>query len=166
MQLDLKNCTITLRDGTLVTPNTLEITLGEGNIKWSEKVNRIYTKNKGALDEVRNGDEDPIEVSFEFTWKYVTGSSTTGAVPTPIDALKNIGNASTWLSSDSDGCRPYAVDIIIVHTPVPSTCGDKETYTLSDFRYEGMDFDLSAATISCSGKCNVTEAVVLREAQP
>ena len=65
-QIDLKKATVWLKDGA--TPqNTLEIKVGEGNLTYSEKVNREYTLNRGILDKVRDGDQTPMDVSFDLT---------------------------------------------------------------------------------------------------
>ena len=162
-QIDLKNATIKFQEGSSGTPNYIEVKIGEGNISWTEFKEREYTLDKGSLDEVRNADEKPVEVSIDFVWEYITGGSGTGATATPVDALKKTGPAASWVSSDSDTCRPYAIDIFLVNEP--DCTGDKETITLSDFRYEQLAYDLRNGTISCTGKCNVTEATTVREAQ-
>lgn len=164
-QIDLKYATLKLVDGTTPTANELEITIGEGNLTYTEAKNIEYTLDRGTLDEVREGDQVPVDVSIDFVWEYLRGSSASGAVPTVEEALKNIGNAADWVSTDSDACRPYAVDIVVTYAPVPTTCGDKEVITLPDFRYESLDHDLRAGTVSVSGKCNVTQATVVRSAQ-
>jgi len=161
-QIDLKDCTITLKDGG---SETLDVKIGEGNLTYSESRNIQYTLDRGKLDEVRNGDEVPVDVKLDFTWEYLRGSSTSGGTPSVEEALKKIGNAVSWVSSDSDACRPYAVDIVVVYAPTPASCGDKETITLADFRYEKLDHDMKAGTVSVTGKCNITQANVVREAQ-
>jgi len=163
MQIDLKDCVLYIKDGS-DPQNSIEIKIGEGNLTYSEKVEREYTLNRGLLDEVRDGDEQPMDVSFDLTWEYVRGRNSTGATPTVEDALKNQGGAADWTSSDSDQCRPFAVDIVVVNTPDCST-GDVETITLPDFRYEDLSHDLRAGTISCSGRCNATTATATRAAQ-
>lgn len=160
-QIDLKNATIYLRDGTAGTPNQLEIRIGEGNISFTERVEREYTLDRGRLDEVRNGDEQPMDVSIDFMWEFYRGRAGTGEAPTPIDVLKKQGNAAAWVSSDSDVCRPYAVDVVVVYEPDCGT-GLTETVVLPDFRYEELQFDYSEGTISCTGKCNATQAAVTR----
>jgi hypothetical protein len=162
MQLDLKNCTIKIKDGT-GTPNEISVKVAEGSISWTERRNMEYTRDRGTLDEVREGDEEPMDVSFDFLWEYIRGPGGSGATPTIEDALKNVNDASGWVSSDTDTCRPYAVDIEIHHTP---DCGsqDEEKYVLPDFRYEELQHDLNAGMISCSGKCNATKATVTRGA--
>lgn len=162
-QIDLKNATFKIKDGSS-TPNEITVTIGEGNLTWSEKKNIQYTLDRGVLDEVKEGDQVPVDVSFSFTWEYIKGASS-GATPTVEDALKNTGAAADWTSSDADACRPYAVDLEITYAPTPASCGDMETITLSDFRYESLDHDLRAGTVSCSGKCNITAPTVVREAQ-
>lgn len=168
-QIDLKQATVYLVGGG--TGEEIEITLGEGNMTYSEKRPITYTKDRGMLDEVKLGDQEPIDVSLSFTWEYVSASvslstaaaeSGTGRAITPIDVLKNtIG----WTSSDSDTCRPFAVDVKIVYQPDCTGQGSysKETIILPDFRYEQLDYDLSAGTISVTGKCNAIDALTARE---
>lgn len=161
-QIDLKNATVIIRDGS--TPvNSVTIKVGEGNLSFTEKVNRTYTLDRGALSEVRNGDESPLELKFDMVWEYYKGGHTSDGVASPIDALKKANAASTWTSSDSDTCRPYAVDIVVRY--VPDCTGDEEEITFADFRYESLAFDLKAGSISCDGKCNVTAATAARNAQ-
>jgi hypothetical protein len=162
-QIDLKYATIKLIDGTTPTANELSIVVGEGNLTYSEKKNIVYTLDRGNLDEIKEGDQVPMEVSFSLTWEYIKGASS--GAPSAEDALKNTGPAAGWASSDSDACRPYAVDIELTYAPVPSTCGDKEVILFPDFRYESLDHDLRAGTISCAGKCNALAPTITRSAQ-
>jgi hypothetical protein len=93
-------------------------------------------------------------LKFDFFWEYIRSAST-GATPTVEEALKNIGGAADWTSTDSDTCRPYAVDIEVEY--IPACTGAAEQITFADFRYEQLDHDLRAGTVSCSGKCNSTQ---------
>lgn len=158
-QIDLKNTTIKIKDGG---SNSIEVTIGEGNLTWSEKKNMEYVLNRGNLDEVREGDQVPVDLSFDFIWEYITGGPSTTTVVSVEDALKKTNGASAWVSSDAgDLCRPYAVDIEVEHNP---TCGggDTETLTFADFRYEQLDHDLRNASVACSGRCNITMPAVVR----
>ena len=161
-QIDLKNATIRIKDGGA---NSLTIKVGEGNLTFTESRNIEYTLDRGNIDEVRQGDQVPMDVRLDFVWEYLKGASGSGATPTVEDALKKRGAAAAWVSTDADTCRPYAVDLEIEYLPTPSTCGDKETITLPDFRYESLDHDLRAGTVALTGKCNAVEATVVREAQ-
>lgn len=164
--IDLKNTTIKFKDGT-GTPKSLIVKIGEGNLTYSEKRNMIYTLNRGVLYDVRQGDEVPMELTLAFIWEYLTGGSATSATPTIEDVLKKRGPASSWVSSDtgSDGaCRPYALDLELLYSPQPYSCGNKETITWMDFRYEELQHDLRGASIQCSGRCNVTAATAVRAA--
>lgn len=136
----------------------ITVKVGEGTLTYSEKRNMQYTLDRGTLDEVREGDQVPMDVKFDLVWEYIKGA--TGGTPTVEDALKKIGEAATWLSSDTDACKPYAVDLVVTY--VPACTGDQEEITLPDFRWEDLSHDLKAGTISCTGKCNATKAVVLR----
>lgn len=164
-QIDLKKATVKIKDGS-VTPKEIEVKIGEGNLTYTEARNIEYNLNRGSLTggTVREGDEVPVAVSLDFVWEYIKGSGTT---PSIEEAIKGIGIAETqgWISSDADACQPYAVDIEILYQPTPWNCGDQETITLADFRWESLDHDLSAGTISCSGNCNITQVTAVREAQ-
>ncbi len=151
----------TYTDGNVVTfqPHLLYIQLGDGNVTFTETVERIYDRDRGILDTVRNGDEQPLEINLEFTYVFVTQQST--KVVTPVDALKQLGDASEWVSSDSDLCAPYAVDLELRHC-LPCGTDEDEKLVFSDFRYETLEYDLQEATIAVSGRCNVTDAVATR----
>ena len=160
-QIDIKDCVISVEDGS--TPaNSIDVKIGEGNLTYSEKVNREYTKDRGLLDIVRDGDEEAVELRIDATWEYIKEDS--GQTPTIEDALKARGGASDWVSVDADACQPYAVDVILVYSP-DCTSDDAETLTFSEFRYEQVDHDLRAGTLSISGKCNITQPTSTRVAQ-
>jgi hypothetical protein len=157
--IDLKNVTIKLKDGAAAE---LEVKIGEGNLTYTEKVNRDYTLDRGLLDDVRDGDEAPMDVRMDFLWEYIKGSPESDSLPTIEDVLKRQGAASAWVSTDADACRPFCVDIELTNLPTPTGCGDQEVITLPDFRYEQLDHDLRAASVSCTGKCNAKVATVVR----
>ena len=166
-QVSINKCTIKIKDGG---SNEITIKIGEGNLTWTEARNIEYNLDRGSLNgaTIREGDEIPVDVRLDATWEYVTGasaSSSTLADPSPKDAIRGDGAAGDWVSSDADACQPYAVDIEILYEPTPSSCGDKETTTISDFRYESVDFDVRAGTISFNGKAAVVTPTSLREIQ-
>ena len=147
-----------------VGPHSLEVNLGEGNMTYTEKRNMQYTLSRGKLDTVREGDEVPLEVRLDFTWEFLRAANM-DTVPTIEDVLKHRGLASTWLSSSTDPCEPYAINIRLLYNPECSNI-DQEQITLSDFRWEDLAHDAKAGTVSVTGKCNITEADVVRLAAP
>ena len=140
-------------------PQRIEVKIGDGNITWTKNKEYNYELDRGNLDTVREGDQIPLDVTIDFTYEHIrTGTSET---ITPDDALDGIGGAAEWVSASSDPCEPYCVDIVIEHaTPCGSV--EDETTTLPDFRYESLNHDLDAATISATGRCNVTAPTVTR----
>ncbi len=152
-----------LNDVVTFLPQRIEVTVGEGNVTWTETKNYDYLLDRGDLDTVREGDEAPLDLSLEFVYEFVTTG--TNEVITPVDAIKGIGGADEWVSSSTDPCEPYAVDIEILHC-VPCGSVEDEKVVFPDFRYESLDFDLSAATIATKGKCNASEAIVTRAHYP
>lgn len=141
-------------------PRSVEIKVGAGNLTYSEKKPRQYTPNRGLLDEVRDGDEDPVEVSIDLVWEFLTASTGSGT-PTPEDALKQRGEASAWTSTSDDACGLYCVDIEVEDDANCST-QEREFIILEEFNWESLDQDLKAGTIKLSGKCNRTEASLYR----
>lgn len=161
-QIDLKQATVFIRDGTTPTPNELEVRIGEGNLTYTENREREYTLDRGRLDTVKDGDEAPIDVSMDATWEWLRSKAGDPDV-TVEEALKNVGAASGWVSSSDDPCEPYAVDIVIEYRP---DCEAAETHyeviTIPDFRYESIEHDLDAGTLAISGRANATDAIPVR----
>lgn len=142
-------------------PQLLEIQIGDGDLSWTESREFTYDLDRGQLDTVRQGDDQPVEVELSFTFEYVTTQS--GQTVTPIDALKRTGEASEWVSSAADKCEPYAVDIYAVHC-LPCGTDQDQDFLLSDFRWESLDYSIADASISVSGRCNVTDITSTRAA--
>lgn len=140
-------------------PQRIEVKIGDGNITYTESNEYEYELDRGRLDTVRSGDDQPMQVSIDFVYEAITTG--TGESIAPMDAIKRRNNAAEWVSSSDDLCEPYAVDIEVVHTP---ECGTKqnEVTIFPDFRAESKEVDFSEASISVSGRCNATEPIVLR----
>jgi hypothetical protein len=156
--IDIKKTTFSIVDGD-TPPNSVAVKVGEGNLTYSEKKPREYIKDKGILDTVRNADQEPMEVSFQFQWIFLISDG--GSDPTIEEALKQTGNASTWVTSAADTCEPYAVDVVVDYDP---DCGatKSEKYTFPDFRYETLEHDLKAGTVSAQGMCNAIVPIITR----
>lgn len=141
-----------------LTGRVLQIKVGEGNLNYSEKRPVEYKRDRGLLDTVREADQEPMDVSLEFTWEFLTAS--TGDDPTIEDVLKHRGEAADWESSGGD-CEPFCLDVRIDYDP---DCPDieNERIVLPKFYYESLNHDLKAGNVSVQGKCNATEAIVTR----
>lgn len=148
----------TVADNTVLTfgPNILTLHIGEGNLEWTEKRNIIYVKDRGLLAYTRLGDEDPTDVSFEFIWDFLYSNTTGGEPPTMKEALTAKGACAGWLSSATDKCQPYAVNIRIYYTP-PCAGVDIEDILIQDFRYEELQHSTKDAKVSVKGKANVQQ---------
>lgn len=144
-----------------VLPHQLEIVVGEGNVEWTEHRAMKYTLNKGKLYNARLDDEQPMDVSFDIIWEWLTTHDNT-TPPTVEDVLKRRKGAAAWVSSGADPCEPYAVDIEITVKP-PCPDGEYETYTLPEFRYEELDHSTKDGTVSCKGKCKATQALMAHD---
>lgn len=144
------------------TGNTLEINIGTGNLTYNEQRQITYTLNRGVLDTAREGDDVPLDVVLDFIWEFI--NATAGDLtPSIEDAFKQRGNAANWVSSSSDACEPYALDIEIEHVP-PCNSQEIERLVFPDFRWESLNHNLRDATVAVTGKCNAKQAIVSRSA--
>jgi hypothetical protein len=146
-------------DAITFLPQRIEVSIGDGDLSWTENREIIYDRDRDLLDTVRLGEEQPLEIDLAFTFEYVTTES--GQTITPVDAIKRIGEASEWVSSSSDLCEPYAVDIYVLHC-VPCGTDQDQDFLFQDFRYESLDYSIQDASIAVSGRCNVTDVTTTR----
>lgn len=140
------------------------VKIGDGNLTYTENIEYEYELDRGELDTVKKGDDQPMDVTIDFVYEFVTTG--TGEAITPVDALKGKGGAIEFTSSSADLCEPYAIDIEVDNNP-GSCLGlvEKELTLFPDFRYDSLEFDLDEATISCTGRCNAEEPTITRVAQ-
>lgn len=149
-------------DDAVITflPHQIEVKIGEGNLTYDETRKYKYTLDRGRLDTIKQDDEEPLSVKFDMTWEWIKGVTNSG-IPTIEDALKKRGEAADWVSSSDDPCEPYCIDIEVEYVP-PCAGEGTEVILFEEFRWESLGHDLRAGTISCSGKCNKTDATVDR----
>ncbi len=137
----------------------VEVKLGDGNLTWTVNREMEYELDRGNLDTVREGDQVPLDVVLDAVYEFITTG--TSETITPYDALNGIGGASEWVSSSTDACEPYAVDLEVEHAP-PCGGAEPETTILPDYRYDTLEVDLDAATVSSTGRCNAVKPTVTR----
>lgn len=130
----------------------IAVEIGEGNLTYSEKRPLEYVTNGNSISEVREGDEEALDLKMDFTWKRVAGSF--AALINKID-----NRLEDQVSSDAVECRPYAVDVTLRY---PDACivPSSKDINFDDFRYETLDYDVKAGTISVSGKCNISSPLI------
>ena len=145
-------------DAMTFLPQQLSIKVGDGNITYTEHMEYQYLLDRGDLDTVREGNSVPMDVKLDCVYEHIT-TGTTEAI-SPMDALKQVGGASAWVTTGPP-CEPYAIDIVVEHELDCGTDQD-ETTVFPDFRADTKEINFKDATISVSGKCNVTEPIVTR----
>jgi hypothetical protein len=149
-----------LDEGVLTfQPQELTIKIGDGDLKYTENDDFKYDLDRGNLDTVRQGDEKPMDISLSFVYEHITTG--TGETIAPMDALKRRGGAEEWVSSASDLCEPYAVDLFVVHTP-PCGTAEVETTQFPDFRSDKREPSFKDSLIQITGRSNATEPIVTR----
>ncbi len=142
-----------------ILPQEVEIKVGDGDVTYTEKNDYKYDLDRGDLDTVREGDQQPMDVKFSLVYEHITTGTSEDI--SPMDALKRKGGAAAWVSSATDKCEPYAIDVEIEHAP-PCGTSQNETTTFPDFRSESREISFKDSTITVSGKCNAVEPIVGR----
>lgn len=156
--IDLKDCSLIFKDGA-TTPHTLEFKFDEGNLTFQIKRNIEVKRDRGNLDYAKEGDEEPVSLSFEGRFSEVVSSS--GGDVSPIEFLTFTGAASAYVST-AQVCAANAIDLVV---EVDRSCGttvQDEVTTFSDFTFETIDGDYKAGTISVSGIAMITMPTSVR----
>jgi len=147
-------------DAITFLPQQLEIKVGEGNLTYTEHNEYQYLLDRGDLDTVREGNQVPMDLKLECVFEHITTG--TSEEMSPLDALKGVGAADTWVNASADPCEPYCIDIIVLHTP-PCGAVQLERVTFPDFRSEQREINYKDATFAITGKCKAVEPTVVRE---
>lgn len=159
--IDLKECTVKLRTfGGTDVEQFLILKIGEGTFTWTEKKNMDYMLDRGTLNTVRAGDEEPVEWSLDVSWDWIQGTSAAPVADGIGELTKYVEGDATHKTTDTaDACAPHAFDIVVNYAP---NCGaaDAKDITLQHCRKENLQFDISNGTIALSGRANVTAATI------
>jgi len=196
----LRNCWMYVADGTAdvsagdMTGNYVEVTVGEGNIQWTEAKGIEYQLDRGRIIDVDTvndidlvvgtvveGDQAPMEVSFDLRFEYYTADGTIN----PVEALKGVkphyydnvidsttarqaevlstGDLGDWVYADTeDPCAPWSVNLFVKFDP---GCGDytgtTEWLKFPVFRWDQIQCNLNDGQIACSGKCQAIRPSVM-----
>ena len=151
----------TVTKSYLIGQEKLSVKIGEGNLTYNEQSKVKFILDRGNLDTVKTENDEPVDVSFGFTWEFLTASS--GGTETVEDVLKQRGEASDWVSSADDVCQPYCVDVELLN--VPACVGiDNEQVLFEEFYYESLAHDLKAGTVESKGRCNRASVTITRGA--
>lgn len=139
----------------------LTIKVDDGNLSYDTGRNLDYEMDRGKVDAVVEGDDEPVSVNLDMTYEFLT-AQTGSNVPTPEDVLKHRGEAADWVTAGADPCENYAIKIEIDYAPPCSV--DHEITVFPEFRYETLSHDLQGSSISVRGRCKVKDIVPFRRA--
>lgn len=107
---NLRNGTMIIQDGA-ATPQSITLTLDTGDLSWEETDNLNVVRDRGDLSGLTKGDEEPVTGSFSIKFQQFIKQSFE-ADPTAYEALKNIGAAASWATTDPNNCGTFATRII------------------------------------------------------
>jgi len=158
-----------MTDGALVikdgdTPvNSLTVPIMEGDLSFVETAEAPVVMNRGSLYGMATPQETPLEISFTLKFEEWQGKSASGSDPSPVDMLRQRGNASAYVGTLS--CGPYTVDLEFTITKPCDAAGEEsEVLTFADFHCDRLEFSEGEEynTISCSGHCLLVSPTSVR----
>lgn len=182
MKIDLKNCTLLILRArnltSLAATNGLYVKFGDGTLTYNIRQNITYEKDRGKLEDVRRGDEVPLDVAITAKYEYIHNPPSITAAYSITEALDGVdanGTPVDWLDQTPPvggidrepwlDCAPYCVQLEL-HNDLRYTCPNVlipgEAYLFPFFRTEASNIDTKAGTIQITGKCNVTDPLTMR----
>jgi hypothetical protein len=120
------------------------------DFSYTESYDPQIDTERGFLSNAREGTEQPMTVSTAFVWDWFRAS--TGGDVTFYEALNQLGEAASWITTAADPCEPYAVDLFLFDRP---DCGSEqaEVYFFRNFMKTSVSPGLSSASVSLEGRC-------------
>jgi hypothetical protein len=192
MKIDLKNVNLLVlrRSNLAANPMLVEsgmvVKFGEGTFTWNLRDTINYELDRGRLEDVRRGDETPIDISLTGKYEYIQayGADVTNHLSLfeALDGTLLNGDPSPWIAAVGGApgpeteawldCAPYCVALELhndLRRECPAVIGPPPIYPLPleailfrYFRVESHAMDIKAGTIAVTGKCNITDPLVQR----
>lgn len=157
--IDLKDCTFFLLGGN---GESLGIRIGEGNLTYTVSRNIEPRKARGNLWQMREMEQEPCDVSFQFVWDEMIGI---GAEPPTVEDV--LYAATTWKSTSNDPGAPFCVDLKVVAdrrctNAQGAEISKKTIIVFYEFHYLSLSHDLNNGAIDCQGLSNRVRPGVTR----
>ena len=138
----------------------VQVKVLDGNLTYDEKRGVESTLDRGTLDSIRNADDEPMDVTLDFMWDYLSSGSSTPPA-TVEEVLKKLAPADDWFNASTDPCTPHSVNIAIANAQ-ECVGVDDEVIEILEFYYESLNHDLDDGSVSITGRANKTQATAVR----
>lgn len=135
----MRDGTIKLIDATPTTPHEITIPFSVGDLTFTIKNNIINIMDRGTLNHMRAGDEEPITGSFSVKLAEFY-SQTSATSPTMYEALFKLGDAAGWVSVVP--CSIYAVKCELSYA---SPCDDEDGEKITFNKFIATDVNFKEA---------------------
>lgn len=159
--IDLKNCNLYILDAT--GSNYIAVRIGEGTLTYSTKKDIVQRKSRGNLYQLREGEQQVTEISFQFVWDHITSSG--DELPTVEEALSGLAPGWKSASVDVDPHGPYTTNLQLVNqVPCYGIAGGfiTETFNFPIFTYTDLSHSVKDSTVDCKGISNRSKPIIVR----
>ena len=66
---------ITIKDGTSGTPLSCSVQCEDGDLRWTERYEKVVTRCRGAISSIRRGDDQECQLSFSCHWRNLVNAA-------------------------------------------------------------------------------------------
>lgn len=168
---NLRDGVITIEDGTTPTAFTCTLPCEAGDLQWTESTTVQEVKCRGAVVELKEGEENACTVSFSVRLHHFLGYSNASSDPiTPPEILDPRYGGSGTFESTSDSV--YATNLIFTlkdprerNGNKPGTALTNEIITFAKFTVETLEYAEGEEynILSVTGKIPAKGPTIARE---
>lgn len=152
---NLRDGQLTINDGTTPTPETVTVTLDEGDLSFTINKNTIQVFDRGTHSHTRPGNDASVSLSWSAKWTELLGA--TLYTPTSATLYEIINNEGDIFESTDGVGRQYTTEyVFLVTDPEEGATTDQqitfakcyvESFECSEgdeyntMSYSGVDFE-------------------------
>lgn len=134
---NLRDAILRIQDGS-ATPNEIQVSFSDGDLKFSIKDEMKTILDRGALAEMKRGPEAPIEGSFSRKFEELS-QQIYATAPTFYEVITRTGGAAHWTSTNT-ATGVYSLRLIFdIYEEVPGR--QHERITFEKVHFNKFDFE-------------------------
>lgn len=161
---NLRNGSLSVKDGTAVTPLSIVFPFVRGGLTMKFKASgkeAMMIKDRGVNSHLIEGDDAEFSWSIEGSCKELI--QTTDAPVTPYEAFSFTGGAAAWVTTNDDGGAVKTLDLVLT---VAGVVGTQKAEIITIPKVYDVDVEFAEApdgnTLKLSGKSKATRPTIAK----
>lgn len=128
----LREGQLTINDGTTPTPQSVVVTLDEGDLSWTNNNETKMILDRGEYAGTRRGNFVPVNISFSAKWAELLGLTLyTPTDPTLYEIINNEGDMFESVEDDNCGQAFMLEFVFLVTDPCTDNTGTDQQITFA-----------------------------------